>query len=181
MRRRAFLAALLAVVVLVPAAAANAPIRQHFTFSDFTFPDPYLSEACGTEILSTIGGTFDVRLFVDTTGTGVSEVDTVTRGTITWTNPDTDASVSSTIAAMSHAVYPDGIFVGARAPLRISGTNGGAITGFAPPGNGSIVVDAEIVAVDGGIPITAFDTGDIVAMSGNFENRTAEVCDALTS
>ena len=182
LRGRALLVSLLVVAVLVPAAAANAPIRQHFTFSDFTFPDAYLSDACGTEILSTIGGTFDVRLFVDTTGSAVSEVDTVTRGTIVWTNPDNDASVSSIIAAMSHAVYPDGIVVGARAPTRISGTNAAAITGVAPPGNGTIVVDAEIVFVDPeGVPFTAFDTGDIVSMNGNFERRTAELCDALTS
>jgi hypothetical protein len=31
-----------------------------------------------------------------------------------------------------------------------------------------------------GVPITAFETGDIVAMNGNFEKTTAELCDALT-
>jgi hypothetical protein len=178
---RALLASLLAVILFAPAAAANAPIRQHFTFSDFTFPDSYLSDACGTEILSTIGGTFDVRLFVDTSDTPVAEVDTVTRGSITWTNPANNASVSSIIAATSHAVYPDGIVVGASAPTRITGTNAASLTGVAPPGNGSIVVDAEIVFVDpDGVPITAFETGDIVAMNGNFEKTTAELCDALT-
>jgi hypothetical protein len=60
--------------------------------------------------------------------------------------------------------------------------NQAAIIDVAPPGNESIVVDAEIVFVDpDGIPVTGFDTGDIVATSRNVERRTAELSDALTS
>ena len=181
MRSRVLVASLLAMVVFASAAAANAPIRQSFTFEDFTFTDSYLSDACGTEIQNTASGTFDIKLFVDTSDTPVAEVDTVTRGSITYANPATGASVTSVMTAMSHAVYPDGIFVGARAPTTITGTNAASFTGVAPPGSGRIVVDAEIVFVDpSGVPFTAFGTDDIVSASGNFARTTAELCDALT-
>jgi hypothetical protein len=178
---RALVASLLATVVFAPAAGADAPLRQSFTFSDLEFSDAYLSDACGMEIVSTVGGVFSVTLFVDRSAAFVAEVDTVTRGTITWTNPANSASVSSVMTGVSHAVYPDGVAVGNVARVTITGTNAGSLTGVAPPGAGRIVVDAVIVAVDAdGVPITAFDTGDIVASSGNFDRATADLCDALT-
>ena len=178
---RALLASLVTVVLFAPAAAADAPVRQGFTFSDFTFPDTYLSTACGTEIVSTVGGVFSVTLFVDRSGAFVAEVDTVTRGTITWTNPANDASVSAVMTGVSHAVYPDGVAVGNRARVTITGTNAGSLTGVAPPGDGKLVSDSVIVEVDSdGVPFTSFDTGDIVASSGNFDQATADLCDALT-
>lgn len=178
---RALLVSVLAVALFAPAAAADAPIRQSFTFSDFTFPDAYLSDACGTEILSTVGGVFDITLFSDRSGAFVAEIDTVTRGAVTWTNPASGESVSSVMTGVSHAVYPDGVAVGNRALVTITGTNAGSLTGVAPPGDGRIVAAALIVDVDpDGVPITFFDTGDILASNGNFDRATDDLCDALT-
>jgi hypothetical protein len=65
--------------------------------------------------------------------------------------------------------------------VRIAGQNGGSITGLAPPGSGQIVADATIVAIDpSGIPLTFFDTADIISMTGDFSLATARICAALT-
>lgn len=125
--------------------------------------------------------TIDVILFVGANGSAVAEVDTVTRGAITYGAPATGKSVSSVMSGVSHATYPEGIAIGKPAPTTISGVNAASLTGVAPPGSGSLVVDAEIVFVDpSGVPFTFFDTSDIVAMHGNFARTTDAICAALT-
>jgi hypothetical protein len=181
MAMRALVLLLLVAAVVVPAAGANAPIRQTFTLSDVTFPDAYLSDACGTTVLDTVSVTITVAVFVDTNGTAVAEVDTVTRGTITYSAPATDNSVSSVMNGVSHATYPEGIAVGASAPTTITGVNTASLTGVAPPGDGRVVANAVVVALDpSGVPFTAFGTDDIVSMNGTFGKTTDEICDALT-
>jgi hypothetical protein len=111
----------------------------------------------------------------------VAEVDTVTRGTITFSAPATNKSVSSVMTGVSHATYPEGIAIGAPVPTTITGANAANLTGVAPPGEGRIVADAVVVAVDpNGVPFTAFGTEDIVSMNGTFAKTTQHVCDALT-
>ena len=113
---------------------------------------------------------FDVTSLLDRSGAFVAELDTVTRGTITWTNPANGEWVASVTTGVSPAVYPDGVAVGNRALVTITGTNAGSLTGVAPPGAGRIVADAVIVDVDpDGVPFTFFDTGDIRASNGNFD------------
>ena len=146
--------------------------------TDATFPDAYLSEACGTDVLDTVNGTLTVMLF--SAGGTAREVDTL-HGTITYTAPATGNSVTLTEASSSHALYPEGIAVGNPAVVKVTGLNGGSITGVAPPGGGSIVADATIIAIDpSGIPLTFFPPEGISSMSGNFAHATAEICAALT-
>jgi hypothetical protein len=179
--RSALFLLVLGALVFGSAAMANAPIRQSFMLNDATFPDAYLSDACGTTVLDTVSVTINVTVFFDTSGTAVAEVDTVTRGTITFSAPATDKSVSSVMTGVSHATYPEGIAVGAPAPTTITGANAASLTGVAPPGEGRIVADAVVVAVDpSGVPFTAFGTDDIVSMNGTFAKTTDKVCDALT-
>ena len=180
MRARILVALLLVTGALAPAAGANAPIRQSFTITDLTFPDAYLSDACGTGVMNTVNATLDITVFVDRTGTPVREIDRV-HGTITFAAPASGKSVSQTMTGISHATYPEGVAPGSPAPTSLIGVNVGSLTGVTPPGAGRLVVDAVVVAVGpDGVPFTAFGTEDIVSMQGNFARATAEICRALT-
>jgi hypothetical protein len=177
-----FTAALAALVaaVIIPSASAAGPIRETVTFEDVTFPDAYLSDACGTTVEDTLSATLTATLFPATSGAPAHEVDTI-RGSITYSGPDTGNSASAAVNGTAHAVYPEGVAVGAPAVSSINGENTASFTGVAPPGSGQIVANATIVAIDDvGVPITAFATSDIVSMEGNYAATTAEICAALT-
>jgi hypothetical protein len=181
-RRFFFTAALTALVaaVIIPSASAARPIHESVTFEDITFPDAYLSDACGTTVVDTFSGTFTATLFPASSGASAHEVDTI-RGSITYSAPDTGNSVSRTVNGASQAVYPEGIAVGAPAVVTIDGENTATITGLAPPGSGRIVANATIVFIDDlGVPITVFETSDIVSVAGNYAGATAAICAALT-
>jgi ABC-type glycerol-3-phosphate transport system substrate-binding protein len=51
----AVLGALLVVALGATAAAAEAPVKETITFSD-TFPDEFLTQACGVEVTTTVNG-----------------------------------------------------------------------------------------------------------------------------
>lgn len=181
-RRFFFTAALAALVaaVIIPSASGARPIHETVTFEDITFPDSYLSDACGTTVLDTLSATLTVTLFPATSGAPAHEVDTIS-GSITYSAPDTGNSVSLAMNGTSHAVYPEGIAVGAPALVTINGANTASLTGVAPPGSGQLVANATIVAIDDlGVPITAFATSDIVSLDGNYAGSTAAICTALT-
>jgi hypothetical protein len=175
----AALAALLAAVI-IPSASAARPIHESITFEDITFPDVYLSDACGTEVLDTVSATLTATFFPANEGAPAHEVDTI-RGTITYSAPDTGNSVTLAMNGTSHAVYPEGIEIGAPALLTINGENTASLTGVAPPGSGQLVANATIVFIDDlGVPITVFETSDIVSLAGNYAGATAAICAALT-
>jgi hypothetical protein len=178
MRVRFLIALLLSAVVLAPEAGANAPIRQSVTITDFTFPDAYLTNACGFSVVNTVNAKLEIIVFLDRTGTPVREIDSV-HGTIAFAAHG--KSVSQPMTGISHATYPQGVAPGSPAPTSLVGVNVGSLTGLTPPGAGRLVIDAEVVAVGpDGVPFTAFDTSDIVSRQGNFERATAEICRALT-
>ena len=60
----ALLGALVAVVLGATAAAAQAPVKETITFSD-TFPDEFLTEACGVEVTTTATGRLTFFTFPD--------------------------------------------------------------------------------------------------------------------
>ena len=70
MRRRrisgllAVLGALLVVVLGATAAAAAAPVKVTTTFSD-TFPDEFLTEACGVDVTTSVNGRITFMSFPD--------------------------------------------------------------------------------------------------------------------
>jgi hypothetical protein len=65
--------------------------------------------------------------------------------------------------------------------MTILGVNATSLTGTAPPGSGQLVANGTILFVDDlGVPVTTFDTSDIVSMTGNFVATTAGICAALT-
>jgi hypothetical protein len=174
------LAALFAAIV-IPSAGATAPIHESITLDGVTFPDAYLTDACGTTVLDTVSGRLTATLFPAGPGAPAHEVDTITGGTITYSSADSGNSITRPLNGTSRAVYPEGIVVGAPAVVTINGVNGTSITGTAPPGSGQLVADATILFVDDlGVPGTAFAPSDIVSMSGTYAATTAAICAALT-
>jgi hypothetical protein len=174
------LAALIAAIV-IPVAGASAPIREEFAFSDITFEDFYLSEACGTTVLDTIDVAVSVTFFPADHGSPAHEVDTFSNGTITYSSPDTGNSVTLPMNGTSHAVYPEGTDPGDPAHFTITGVNTTSLTGTAPPGSGQLVANGEILFLDDlGVPVTTFETSGIVSMQGTYAVMTAEICAALT-
>jgi hypothetical protein len=170
--------ALIAATV-IPIAGAGAPIREEVVFTDVTFDDFYLSDACGTTVLDTASVTISVTFFPAAQGAPAHEVDTLS-GTITYSSPDTGNSVTQDMRGTSHAVYPEGTDPGDPALQTITGLNTASLTGTAPPGSGQLVANGTILFLDDlGVPVTTFATSDIVSMRGNYAATTASICAAL--
>lgn len=173
--------AVLVAAVLSPSAGAAGPVREEVVLNNVTFPDAYLSDACGFTVLDTVSGRLTGTLFAANGSAPAHEIDTLTGGQITYSSPDSGNAVTRPLNGTSHTVYPEGIAVGAKAVVTITGVNATSITGTAPPGAGQLVADATIVFIDdAGIPGTAFSPGDIVSMNGTYGATTAEICAALT-
>ena len=176
----AVLAALLALFV-IPSAGASRPIHESIILDGVTIPDFYLSDACGTTVFDTLSGRLTATLFPAVGGAPAHEVDTITGGSITYSSADTGNSVTRPLNGTAHAVYPEGIALGAPALVTLNGVDSASITGVAPPGSGQLVANATIVFIDDlGVPATAFTTSDIVSMEGNYAATTAAICAALT-
>ena len=174
----ATLAALIAAV-LIPSAAASAPIHEELVLDGVAIPDFYLSDACGTTVVDTLSGRLTATLFPAGPNSPAHEVDTLTNGSITYSS--SAGSLTQPLNGTSHAVYPDGISVGSPAVVTINGVNTQSITSVAPPGSGQLVANATILFVDdAGVPGTAFATSDIVSMNGTYAATTAAICAALT-
>ena len=78
------LAVLLAVVssaamLASPLSAAETVVRETIEIEDVTFPDAFLSAACGTEVLLTVNGTITIEVVLGSDGRALSEVDTFVR------------------------------------------------------------------------------------------------------
>jgi hypothetical protein len=172
--------ATLFAVFAIPTATAGAPIREEIVFTDVTFEDFYLSDACGTTVLDTVTVRVSVTFFPAAHGSPAHEVDTL-NGRITYSSPDTGNSLTRPMNGTSHAVYPEGIEPGSPAHMTITGVNTSSLTGTAPPGSGQLVADGTILFLDDlGVPVTTFETSGIVSMRGTYAATTAAICDALT-
>jgi hypothetical protein len=173
--------ALLLAVVAIPTATADAPIQEQIVFTDVTYPDFYLSDACGTTVLDTVSVTLSVTFFPAAHGSPAHEVDRLTHGSITYSSSDTGNSLTLPMSGTSHAVYPEGTEPGSPALMTMTGVNTSSFTGTAPPGSGQLVANGTILFLDDlGVPVTTFASSDIVSMRGTYAATTAEICAALT-
>jgi hypothetical protein len=180
--RLGFCAALvtLLAVVVIPTAGASPPIREEVVFSDVTYDDFYLSDACGTTVIDTLSAEVSVAFFPAAQGRPAHEVDTLTHGVITYSSPDTGNSLTRSMNGTAHTLYPEGTAPGSPALLTFIGVNMSSL-GTGPPGSGQLVANGTILFLDDlGVPVTTFDTSGIVSMRGNYAATTAEICAALT-
>jgi hypothetical protein len=151
------------------------------TLDGVTFPDAYLTDACGRTVLDTVSGRLTATFFAAHGSVPAHEVDTLTGGQITYSAPGSGHAVTRPLNGSSHVLYPDGIAVGAPAVVTIIGVDVTSITGTAPPGAGELTANATVVFVDdAGVPGTAFSPSDIVSANGNYAATTAAICAALT-
>jgi hypothetical protein len=172
--------ATLFAAVAIPTATAGAPIQEEIVFTDVTYQDFYLSDACGTTVLDTVSVTLSAIFFPAAHGSPAHEVDTLTHGSITYSSSDTGNSLTRPMYGTSHAVYPEGTEPGSPALLTMTGVNTSSFTGTAPPGSGQLVADGTILFLDDlGVPVTAFESSDIVSMRGTYAATTAAICAAL--
>ena len=181
--RLGFSAALVTLIaaIVIPTAGASAPIHEEIVFSDVTFEDFYLSDACGTTVLDTVSVSLSATFFPAAHGSPAHEVDTLTNGSITYSSPDTGNSLTRPFNGTSKAVYPEGTEPGSPAHFTITGVNPSSFTGTAPPGSGQLVADGTILFLDDlGVPVTTFETSGIVSLSGTYAATTAAICAALT-
>jgi hypothetical protein len=181
--RLGFSAALVTLIAasVIPTAGASAPIHEEIVFSDVTFEDFYLSDACGTTVLDTVSVSLSATFFPAAHGSPAHEVDTLTNGSITYSSPDTGNSLTRPMNGTSKAVYPEGTEPGSPAHFTITGVNTSSFTGTAPPGSGQLVADGTILFLDDlGVPVTTFETSGIVSLSGTYAATTAAICAALT-
>ena len=173
--------AMLLAAVAIPTATAGAPIHEEIVLTDITYQDFYLSDACGTTVLDTVSVDLSVTFFPAAHGSPAHEVDTLTQGSVTYSSSDTGHSLTRPMNGTSHAVYPEGIEPGSPALMTITGVNTSSLTGTAPPGSGQLVADGTILFLDDlGVPVTTFESSDIVSLRGTYAATTAEICDALT-
>jgi hypothetical protein len=173
--------ATLFAAVAIPTATAGAPIHEEIVFTDVTYQDFYLSDACGTTVLDTVSVRLSATFFPAAHGSPAHEVDTLTHGSITYSSSDTGNSLTQPMSGTSHAVYPEGTEPGSPAHMTMTGVNTSSFTGTAPPGSGQLVADGTILFLDDlGVPVTTFETSGIVSMRGTYAATTAAICAALT-
>ena len=178
MKSPRFLAVLVAVGVLVPAATAAAPVRATLDVTGVSFIDPVLSATCGTDVLVTLNGVFKATLFVDKNGQPTREIDTQPGVTVTYTSLATNKSISDPLAEVGHSTYSNGGTVGSTVTTVLTGLQG-SITGVVGPGAGRTVIGGTVVFVDAnGIPLVQFE-GPPLAQNGSFARKATAICNAI--
>lgn len=180
--RRIF-AMLLALVALaavaVPAATANGtrPIELSLELDNADIFDHHLTEACGTVVTAVISGVWHRKVFPGEAAHERASFD----GNITWLAEATGKTYSSALSTRERIDYPEGIGIGMPARITSTGRHGGVfpLGSNPPPGKGTLVYDAIVIAVDDtGVPYP-FAVGEPISMKGNFERETERICAAL--
>ena len=181
-RMLALLLALAAVgAVLAPVAAArpNAPIRSSEEVN-LNIYDAYLSQRCGVEVVATLSGTEERRIYRGRDATSPARELTTFDGKITWLARATGKSYADRMSSVLHISYPEGIELFKPARVTVTGSHGGTFPiGGGPAGSGILVYDATVYAEDQGFPYW-FVNGDPVFQHGNFARTTKRICDRLT-
>lgn len=175
-------AAVAAAALLAGGPAMAAAPKSVRTAVDFSIQDPQLTAECGVPVDFFNVGTFDSKLFFDSSGAIVKEIDNYPNDKVGWRSPSTGRTVQFTNAAQLITEYPNGASLGAPATVTATGTFE-KIPGFSA-GAGRTVFSAYVLTfTTDGVPIIAFD-GIILSSSGHANDPSgydAAICRALTS
>lgn len=135
----------LLAAALVAAGTANAqPTRHVIPISD-TFTSDFLSEQCGFEVVVSVTGTLNVRLFYNDSGLIVRELDTAASGSkTTYSAPSTGESFSHPNSLTVNYDYGAGATVGSPVTIRVTGLFG-HVTGLIPSDAGMQVFSTGVV------------------------------------
>lgn len=173
------LAAVAAVVAPVATAHGKPPLRSSQEV-DLNIYDAYLSQHCGVEVVATLSGTEQRRIYRGDDPASPARELTTFDGEITWLARTTGKSYSDRMRSLLHIVYPEGIELWKPARVTVTGRHGGTFPiGGGPAGSGILVYDATIYAEDQGFPYW-FVNGDAVFQHGTFAWTTQRICARLT-
>lgn len=176
--------ALLAVAVIAAgvfaattSAAEGRTIHGELVLSDLTFPDGYLTQACGFDVTITLNIHSPATAELNAAGLVVREHD-IWLGTFTYSAPASGKSTWRPLNAVIDTVYPGGATEGSSAVTVGSGASVGEVT-TGQPGSGTVTLDAVVDGFDeaSGIPFTHLTS--IVSMSGEFDQTRTNICNAL--
>ena len=170
-----------AAVLTAPGGAGAVPPRTVSTQVDVSVVDTYFTNLCGFEVLFFNIGTFSTKLFVDTTGTIVREIDTYPGDKAGWTAPASGGSIVFPASAKLVTEYPNGTALGSAVTVTGTGISG-KVPGI-PADAGIAVFAGHVVFIDpDGVPIVAFD--QLLAINGHSSDPAvfeAAVCAALSA
>jgi hypothetical protein len=174
-------AVLAIAAVAVPASSATpaSPGREHLEM-DLEIFDLNSATACGKDVFANVSFASDTWLQRDRTGAVVA-MNELVRGKITWFTRGTGKSYSSSIDALVHYDFPEGVDFFKPAKITVVGRNGGTfpIGEGSPPGTGVLHYNGFIyTVVDDDRPYVATD-GPAVWKLGDFTSTTKRICAAL--
>ena len=178
---RALALLLTITAVAAPAATAhgNPPLKSSEQVN-LNIYDAYLSQHCGVEVVATLSGTQQRRIYRGRDAAAPARELTTFDGTITWLARATGKSYADRMSSVLHISYPEGIELFKPARVTVTGRHGGTFPiGGGPAGDGILVYDATVYAEDQGFPYW-FVNGDPVFQRGTFARTTKRICDRLT-
>ena len=184
MKRWVATAAMMLGLLGVLVAPAHAQQARHVrVVVDDTFPDPFLTEACGTPVEISVEGTLNVTLVYNQEGLLVKEIDPSGGGTVTYSAPETGNSFSFPFQTAIFD-YGAGAEVGSTVTAKFVGLFGHA-TGFIASDAGQLIFTGVVTGFDdNGIPLIDEENAELVVQHGNFESGEdieAAICAALTA
>ena len=173
------LAAVAAVVAPIATAHGNPPLRSSQEVN-LNMYDAYLSQQCGVEVVATLSGTEQRRIYRGDDPVSPARELTTFDGEITWLARMTGKSYADRMSSVLHIVYPEGIELWKPARVTVTGRHGGTFPiGGGTAGSGILRYDATVYAEDQGFPYW-FVNGDAVFQRGNFARTTQRICAQLT-
>jgi hypothetical protein len=184
--KRAVLASAVAGLLCFPAVADATP-PEHFSIDiSETVLVEELTEACGTEVSISISGTRQVTLWRNEAGLVIRQLDRAPGAKLTYSAPETGASVSHPYSVVSTWDYGGGATVGSQVTVTLHGLFG-HVTGFVPSSAGTATGSGFVSGFDDfGIPqvddLAVLE--DPIRETGNrepIEDVLAALCEALTA
>jgi hypothetical protein len=178
MRRILGLLAVGAVLAVAPTVQAGGPLTVHQDLSDSFV----ISGVCSFDYTITISGDATIKLWLNSAGLVVRELDTVPGGKITYTSANGSFSFPANLVA--HSDYGSGAVVGGSADVSLTGLFG-HVPGHLQSDAGQLVGSAEVIGfatVEGAqVPQTVFtDISKQVGHSNSNEDIDAAICAALS-
>lgn len=178
MRKLALLSAIAAVTVGLGAPAVAGPPKHVTIEDDVMFQSGGLTAACGFPVFVTIQGTLHITLRTDRNGV-LHEMDAYGDWSITFSAPSRETTASYKFGP-ARFVYPDGVFIGARSIVTLTGIQRN-LPGFPAEAGRTVLVGVVVDVLPEGVPLVDF-IGPTISETGNVldpAESLANLCAAL--
>ena len=170
---RGLIVGALAVGLAAPVGAAQA---RHVRIEiDESFQDDFLTDVCGTPVLTSIEASLNVTVLTNRAGLIVKEIDPSGGGTITVLAPETGGTFSFPFNT-NIIDYGAGATVGSAFTIRLAGL-GGHVPGYVESDAGQVLFAGVVTGFDElGLPVLEFT--DLIFEAGHRANGD-DVLDAI--